>query len=113
MKFEEIAKKIIKKYEKPVIDYHYKGKVIYPDDALKMMQELYLQLRLGNRHKPKRFCPYCGTKDVIPIMYGLPDEEGMAAIERGEYRSGGCVVDNNNMYCKECKRDFQWDKNKD
>jgi len=75
MKFEETAKRLIKRYEKPVYDYHYEGKVIYPGDALEMMRELYLQMRLGKRIKLKRFCPFCDTRDVIPIMYGLPRPE--------------------------------------
>ena len=41
MEFEELAKKLIGKFEKPVYDYHYDGKVIYPEDALEMMKELY------------------------------------------------------------------------
>ena len=29
---------------------------------------------------------------VVPIMYGLPTEEGFAAAERGEIALGGCLV---------------------
>lgn len=36
-------------------------------------------------------CPRCGGEPV-PIAYGLPGAEMLAAAERGEIRLGGCVV---------------------
>ena len=53
MKFEELAKKLIEKFEKPVYDYHYDGKVIYPEDALEMMRELYQKLKVDEEDQPE------------------------------------------------------------
>ena len=47
-------------------------------------------------------CPECGTKGV-PILYGLPSEEGFAAVLRGEYVTGGCMPNpEENVGCPEC-----------
>jgi len=49
MKPENIAREILDKYLKPVYDYHYTGKVIYPEDAEKMMMEFYEKLQSDKR----------------------------------------------------------------
>ena len=47
-------------------------------------------------------CPSCGTKGVT-IFFGLPSEEGFAAIDRGEYVTGGCMPNPEvNVGCPEC-----------
>jgi len=50
-------------------------------------------------------CPKCGSKEAIPIVYGLPISElGMKAKE-GKVKLGGCCVDNYapEYYCKDCE----------
>ena len=37
-------------------------------------------------------CPKCGSEDTIPIMYGLPSEQGFLAASRGQVRLGGCII---------------------
>jgi hypothetical protein len=37
-------------------------------------------------------CPKCGSEDTIPIMYGLPTEEGFLAASRGKVKLGGCII---------------------
>lgn len=54
-------------------------------------------------------CPKCGTKQhVIPIVYGLPDDELMEQSKRGEVALGGCVMDEKNPHwlCKSCKTEW-------
>ncbi len=38
-------------------------------------------------------CPRCGATEALRIVYGLPTNEAVAAAERGEFRLGGCVID--------------------
>ena len=37
-------------------------------------------------------CPSCGSEDTVPIMYGMPSQEGFLAANRGRVRLGGCIV---------------------
>ena len=37
-------------------------------------------------------CARCGSTDVIPIVYGMPDFDLVEASERGEVILGGCIV---------------------
>ncbi len=37
-------------------------------------------------------CPGCGSRNVIPIVYGLPGPELLDEAERGEVKLGGCGV---------------------
>ena len=48
LQIEKLVKEIMQPYLKPVYDYHYDGKVIYPEDAEKMMMELYERLQGDN-----------------------------------------------------------------
>ncbi len=54
-------------------------------------------------------CPKCGSSEnVVPIVYGYPSAELMAAAERGEVKLGGCVItgDDPQWYCKACS--YSW-----
>ena len=44
-------------------------------------------------------CPDCGGP-VLPVLYGMPDDEGMAASVRGELILGGCTVDSVAARCQ-------------
>ena len=60
-----------------------------------------------NDTKPK--CPICNLKkDVIPIIYGLPDDALFKKGQKGEVKLGGCVVmdDAPQWYCKKCEKEF-------
>ncbi len=37
-------------------------------------------------------CPVCGSREVIPIVYGMPSEDDVERAERGEFVLGGCLV---------------------
>jgi len=37
-------------------------------------------------------CTRCGSTDVIPIVYGMPDFDLAEAEQRGEVILGGCIV---------------------
>ena len=39
-------------------------------------------------------CPYCRSKNVIPIIYGFPGPDMFVAAEKGEIKLGGCVIRN-------------------
>ena len=54
-------------------------------------------------------CPICNlNKDVIPIIYGLPDNELFKEGENGKVKLGGCIITDNDpqWYCKKCEKDF-------
>jgi DNA-directed RNA polymerase subunit RPC12/RpoP len=55
-----------------------------------------------------RACPRCGSRDVIPILYGYPLPETMEAAERGEIELGGCCVTGNDptLKCRACGEEF-------
>ncbi len=59
----------------------------------------------------KVMCPECKSKNIIPVMYGMPTYEASQAAERGEIKLGGCEVyiDGCKMpdrYCKDCE--YEW-----
>ena len=78
------------------------GASFNPD--VKMEEELETFIILDE--KPDK-CIECGGK-VLPIMYGLPSDEGMQALERGEYVWGGDVGSYHfrNYTCVSCRRDY-------
>ena len=53
-------------------------------------------------------CPRCGSKKVIPIIYGMLTEEYHLKAESGRIKAGGCCITNHspNYYCKECE--YEW-----
>ena len=55
-------------------------------------------------------CPKCSSKNVIPIVYGLPSPELFEKAEAGKVKLGGCCVGENDpeIYCKDCE--YEWDK---
>jgi len=56
----------------------------------------------------KKTCPQCGSKNVIPIMYGYPSSEAGEKEEKGVIRLGGYELfgDDPQWYCKDCKKEF-------
>lgn len=56
-------------------------------------------------------CEFCGSKNTIPIIYGLVHFEGKQALgisRDGKKYYGGCVINENSpsLYCKKCHRKF-------
>ncbi len=37
-------------------------------------------------------CPRCGSDEVLPIVYGMPSEEGIEKSAAGRVLLGGCMV---------------------
>lgn len=37
-------------------------------------------------------CPACGSRDLVPIVYGLPSTDLMAEARAGRFELGGCLV---------------------
>jgi len=58
--------------------------------------------------QPPPECPYCRSRKVVHIVYGMPRSELMEASERGEVELGGCVIGENDpdWHCKKCGQ--QW-----
>ena len=63
------------------------------------------KLRRVVKTKP---CPKCGSRDVVPILYGYPMPEAMDAAENGLIALGGCCVgeDDPRKHCNACGEDF-------
>ena len=59
--------------------------------------------RLTVGKQPKQ-CPFCGSADVKPIVYGLPSNE----FDRSKYISGGCCIceDSPSWGCENCRAIF-------
>ena len=55
--------------------------------------------------KTDEICTFCGSENVVKIIYGRPGEELFEAAERGEVKLGGCVImkDSPHWYCKDCE----------
>ncbi len=53
-------------------------------------------------------CPQCGSRSVVPILYGYPTEDSINKAHRGELHMGGCMVtgDDPELSCNECGE--QW-----
>lgn len=55
-------------------------------------------------------CPKCGSKNIIPIVYGYPSYEAMKAEKEGKIKLGGCIVEfyANDKYCNNCG--YEWSR---
>lgn len=56
--------------------------------------------------KPDR-CPHCGSQNLIPILYALPDRDMIDAAMRGDIELGGDVVvlgHDPAWHCKDCRK---------
>ena len=57
-------------------------------------------------------CPDCSSLDVIPIMYGMPNDKMQQDYSEGKIKLGGCsiIIGENqaNRYCNACE--FKWNK---
>lgn len=56
------------------------------------------------------FCPKCGSKNIIPILYGYPNYEAVKSAKEGKIKLGGCIVDfhANDKYCNNCG--YEWSR---
>ena len=54
-------------------------------------------------------CPYCGSPNYIPIVYGFPTSEAFEKADRGELILAGCCIFEENPpthSCKNCHREY-------
>ena len=59
-------------------------------------------------------CPDCSSRNVVPIVYGLPSADAWEKMEKGEIGIGGCCIftdEDGNMLnpewvCKDCGCEF-------
>jgi hypothetical protein len=63
---------------------------------------------VGPRLPEPKACPRCGSRDFVPIVYGLLSEEGMAEARAGKFVCGGCMLDDPRWYCRGCNH--RWPK---
>ncbi len=56
----------------------------------------------------KKPCPKCSSKAIIPIVYGLPNNELGEKEKQGKLKLGGCCIelDAPEFFCKDCE--YQW-----
>jgi hypothetical protein len=61
-----------------------------------------------------KVCPYCESRNVVPILYGLVREnsESHDAQKHGEVILGGCCISEDSLYnyCKDCGAKFNYGK---
>jgi ribosomal protein L37AE/L43A len=64
-------------------------------------------------------CEWCGSKNVVPILYGYPGPQINDELERYErehkeppYELGGCLVTDNDpiWFCRSCRKPFGYPK---
>ena len=56
-------------------------------------------------------CSICGSKKVVPILYGLPSKKGWKLIKRGKYIWGGCLAGDDGDYgCVSCGQRYHISK---
>ena len=53
-------------------------------------------------------CPKCSSKNIIPIVFGLPGPELEAEAMAGKVSLGGCIVspDDPEWHCRDCKHEW-------
>lgn len=54
-------------------------------------------------------CPECTSADMVPIVYGLPDDPLIEKAQRGEVILGGCTVllgQSPDWSCNSCGHQF-------
>lgn len=59
---------------------------------------------MKERRRPER-CPTCGCTRILLILHGLPTDEAMALVERGEATLGGCalIAQEPDWECSRCR----------
>jgi hypothetical protein len=64
----------------------------------------------GDKPDKPALCPSCGSRSVVRIAYGLPDEVGKEAARRGAIALGGCILgkDAPKCHCWDCSH--RWGK---
>jgi hypothetical protein len=55
-------------------------------------------------------CPKCDSKNIVPIIYGMPGMDLQEEEMRGKIHLGGCCIteDAPNRHCNDCEH--QWMK---
>lgn len=53
---------------------------------------------------PVPACPTCGSRDRVPIIYGLPTSQTTERADRGQVALGGCLFGENSprWKCQAC-----------
>ena len=56
-----------------------------------------------SKRKPRR-CPFCGSDEVVPIVWGYPGPDLIPDLEAGKIVLGGCVVSDRDpsWFCNHC-----------
>lgn len=59
--------------------------------------------------KKKYKCSYCGSENVVEIVYGYPVNEVFEEAEAGKVIIGGCCFapSSPNRVCKDCKKEWK------
>ena len=52
-------------------------------------------------------CSTCGSKNIIPIIYGHPKPSAIEDEKKGRLIIGGCESGNETHHCKDCKNEFK------
>lgn len=106
-------KVILKKYlaDSVVVSHHTLGSTTFTISlADKQVKDTIIHLpKSCNSLPPTDICPICkSNKDVLKIIYGLPNKKLMKQAEKDIVHLGGCVVNPcyPKYYCKKDKLEF-------
>lgn len=69
-----------------------------------------IRMTKTQRKKSPETCPECESLEVVPILYGYPMPEAMAAANEGKIELGGCLVGERDpqRHCKACGTEFDF-----
>lgn len=58
--------------------------------------------------EPRLSCPFCKSKNTIPLVFGHPSKKNIGRWLRGEVQISRCEISekNFNRFCKDCLREF-------
>ncbi|TVR12674.1 MAG: hypothetical protein EA401_08505 [Planctomycetota bacterium] len=65
----------------------------------------------SEENQPVPICPQCGSENVIPIIYGMPDEDLVLRDAQGEAKIGGVAEypDSPTWHCQACGHEWRPD----
>ena len=83
--------------------------LIWRDGTTLTADDLHQRLVVELIFSPGKYCPQCGSKDFVPVIYGLPFPETVERALLGEVVLGGCFErDAASWSCKDCNSTFRY-----
>ena len=75
-------------------------------------KEIHKKPKYGQKNRiifqPRLSCPFCKSRNTIPLVFGHPTQKIIGRWLRGEVQISRCKISekNFNRFCKDCLREF-------